>query len=66
MVVLAAGILLLPDNYVALAAALAISAAVFMVGSLIYLSFFLRCPRCSGWVAIMPKCLSCGLKLEPK
>jgi hypothetical protein len=30
---------------------------------LLYLSFCLRCPRCSGWIAI-PKCPSCGLKLE--
>lgn len=29
----------------------------------IYLTCCLRCPRCAGWI-VMPKCPSCGLKLE--
>jgi hypothetical protein len=30
-----------------------------------YVSFFLRCPRCSTWIGVgVRKCASCGLKLE--
>ncbi len=42
---------------------LAASAVVIMLATLVYVSFCMRCPRCSGWIAI-PKCPACGLKLE--
>lgn len=33
-----------------------------LLGSVVYVSFFLRCPRCSGWIGVgSSKCLSCGL-----
>ena len=43
--------------------ALAITVFLLMLAPVLYLSFFLRCPRCAGWIA-MPKCPSCGLKLD--
>lgn len=46
-----------------LGTAISVLAAVIGLGLLVYLSFFLRCPRCSSWIAI-PKCPSCGLKLD--
>jgi DMSO reductase anchor subunit len=54
--------LLSPRN-AAVAAALAIVVFVILFGHMIYLACFLRCPRCSGWIA-MPKCPGCGLGLE--
>jgi hypothetical protein len=30
-----------------------------------YISFGLRCPRCSSWVGVsVPKCASCGLRFD--
>ena len=47
----------------ALGMALAVGALVVVASGVIYISFCLRCPRCSGWI-VMPKCPACGLKLE--
>src|SRR5690242_11307641 len=55
----------IPDRYETLKVFLAIALAVVVLGMLIYLSFCLRCPRCSGWIAI-PKCPACGLRLEKR
>lgn len=38
--------------------------AVLLLAWLIYISFFLRCPRCAGWMSVRPKCITCGLRLE--
>lgn len=55
----------LREAHIAIAAALAALLAISLVGWIIYVSFFLRCPRCSGWVALTSKrCLSCWLLLE--
>ncbi len=38
---------------------------VVELGLIAYVSFFLRCPRCSSWTGlVVPKCASCGLKFE--
>jgi hypothetical protein len=45
-----------------------LASAVFLLavlGHLVYVTCCLRCPRCSGWIVI-PKCPSCGLKLDDK
>ncbi len=36
------------------------SAVLIMLATVIYVSFCLRCPRCSGWIAIA-RCPACGL-----
>jgi hypothetical protein len=42
------------------------SAVLILLGTVVYISFALRCPRCSSWIP-MPssrsKCTSCGLSL---
>jgi hypothetical protein len=36
---------------------------VLFLGAVAYISFGLRCPRCSTWViAEVPKCATCGLQ----
>jgi hypothetical protein len=52
----------LHDSHWAVITVAAVAAILFLT-PLVYLSFFLRCPRCSGRIAI-PKCPSCGLRLE--
>jgi Kef-type K+ transport system membrane component KefB len=49
------------------AIALAGSALVVMLSLVVYISFRLRCPRCSGWIPLpspSSKCTSCGLSLK--
>src|SRR5690348_15341386 len=47
------------------AVALAGAGLVVLLGAIVYVSFFLRCPRCKSWVGVaVPKCASCGLKFE--
>lgn len=57
---------LLPQPYYVLSIAAGVVAAGVGIGWFIYLSFFQRCPRCSGWIGAAPKCLACGIKLEPE
>ena len=55
----------LPDDreWILIVAAGVLMAA--MLGFLAYIAFCLRCPRCSTWISVgIPKCASCGLKLE--
>jgi hypothetical protein len=55
----------LPEKYAVLSIFLAASAALVALAVIIHISFCLRCPRCSGWIA-MPKCPACGLKLADR
>ena len=54
---------LLPERYSAVSAIAAVGLAFGSVAVLVYQACLLRCPRCSGWIAI-PKCPGCGLKLD--
>ena len=54
---------LLPESYSGMQVTLQSAGLLAGLAHLLYVSFALRCPRCSGWIAI-PKCPSCGLKLE--
>lgn len=58
-----AGLNFLPESYSWLQVVLQSVVLLALLAQFIYVSFALRCPRCSGWIAI-PKCPSCGLKLE--
>jgi uncharacterized membrane protein len=44
------------------------SAVLVMTGSALYLSFGLRCPRCSSWIppaaTSKSRCTSCGMNLQ--
>lgn len=53
----------LPERYAALSAIASVGLALCGIVALVYQACLLRCPRCSGWIAI-PKCPECGLKLE--
>ena len=53
----------LPERFSSVSAVLSILMVLGAIGVLVYRTCFLRCPRCSGWVA-MPKCVACGLTLE--
>jgi rRNA maturation endonuclease Nob1 len=49
------------------AIALAAAALFVMLSLVAYISFRLRCPRCSSWIPLpspRSKCTSCGLNLE--
>lgn len=38
---------------------------VSLMGTVVYVSFFLRCPRCSTWTGMgVNKCASCGLRYD--
>jgi hypothetical protein len=54
---------LLGESYNVLSAILAIGLFLGVVGIFVYLTCFQRCPRCAGWIVI-PKCPTCGLKLD--
>ena len=54
---------ILPDRLSSVSVGLAVVIVLGAVGLVVYRACFLRCPRCSGWVAI-PKCPACGLKLS--
>lgn len=54
----------LPEQYAAFASVAAFVAVLVGLAVFVYQACFLRCPRCSGWIAV-PKCPSCGLKLDP-
>ena len=47
----------------------ALCAALAIMGTGVYLSFGLRCPRCSSWIPVAftaeSKCTSCGMRLQP-
>lgn len=47
---------------------LAGSAVLAIIGSALYLSFGLRCPRCSSWIppaaTSKSRCTSCGMNLQ--
>lgn len=47
---------------------LAGAAVLAMIGSALYLSFGLRCPRCSSWIppaaTSKSRCTSCGMNLQ--
>src|SRR5688572_27133895 len=60
-IAIAVSVLIAPGSV--LPAIIAVTAAVILLGQLIYVSFCLRCPRCSGWI-VLPKCPSCGLGLN--
>jgi hypothetical protein len=48
-----------------LATGMAIVAVVVLLVVAGYVSFGLRCPRCSSWVGVtVPKCASCGLRFD--
>jgi hypothetical protein len=51
------------ERYDVLALILGIGLMAGVIGVLIYLTCFQRCPRCAGWIVI-PKCPACGLKLD--
>jgi len=53
----------LPERYAAVSAIVSVGVVLGGVATLVYRACFLRCPRCSGWIAI-PKCPACGLKLD--
>jgi hypothetical protein len=53
----------LPERYSAVSAIVAVGLALAGIAVLVYQACFLRCPRCSAWIAI-PKCPDCGLKLD--
>lgn len=44
-------------------------AVIAVVGCALYLSFGMRCPRCSSWIPPAPsaksRCTSCGMNLHP-
>ena len=63
MVGLTLSLQLLPERYAAVSAVVSIGLAFGIVAMFVYRACFLRCPRCSGWIAI-PKCPACGLKLD--
>jgi hypothetical protein len=48
--------------------AVATLAALTVIGAALYLSFGLRCPRCSSWIpaatSATSKCTSCGMSLH--
>ena len=54
---------LLPERYADVSAYVAVGLVLGMVAIFVYRACMLRCPRCSGWIAI-PKCPACGLKLD--
>jgi hypothetical protein len=49
--------------------AVTLCAALAVIGAGVYLSFGLRCPRCSSWIPVAftaeSKCTSCGMRLQP-
>lgn len=53
----------LPERYSSVAAVASVALVLCMVAVLAYRACFLRCPRCSGWIAIA-KCPGCGLGLD--
>lgn len=53
----------LPEQYAAFSSFAAVVAVLIGLAFFVYQACFLRCPRCSGWIAV-PKCPSCGLKLD--
>jgi hypothetical protein len=53
----------LPERFSTVAAIASVALALTGIAVLIYQACFLRCPRCSAWIAI-PKCPDCGLKLD--
>lgn len=53
----------LPEAYVPVSAIVSVAMFLGAVAIIIYRACFLRCPRCSGWIAI-PSCPACGLKLD--
>ena len=50
--------------------AVAALAALTVIGAALYLSFGLRCPRCSSWIPLATsatsKCTSCGMSLHTR
>lgn len=56
---------LVPERNDWIVIALAVSSVAGLLAVAVYVSFFLRCPRCETWVGVVvPKCASCGLKFE--
>ena len=56
---------IVPEEGMWLATGISIVAVAVMLGVAGYISFGLRCPRCSSWVGIaVPKCASCGLRFD--
>jgi hypothetical protein len=57
---------IIPNAWVQVVVATCAVAAV--IGAALYLSFGLRCPRCSSWVPPAPtarsRCTSCGMSLR--
>lgn len=53
---------LIGESYNVLSALLASGVFLGVIGIFVYLTCFLRCPRCAGWIVI-PKCPACDLKL---
>ena len=57
LILFTASLQLLPERYATIAAIASVSGALCVIAVFVYRACFLRCPRCSGWVAI-PKCPS--------
>jgi hypothetical protein len=53
----------LPERYSTVSAIAAVGLALSGIAVMVYQACFLRCPRCSAWIAI-PKCPDCGLKVD--
>ena len=57
----------LPEEREWVAIGIAAVMLVVLLGVIGYVSFGLRCPRCSSWVGVsVPKCASCGLRFDAK
>lgn len=54
---------LLRDRADAVSVVVSVVLVLGMGAILVYRACFLRCPRCSGWIAV-PKCPSCGLAFD--
>ena len=64
---LAVIVLSIPMREESSALALAGAALLVMLSLVAYISFRLKCPRCSSWIPLpspRSKCTSCGLSLE--
>jgi hypothetical protein len=70
LVVMGAGVTLwaraIPDAAVQIV--LVVCAVLIVIGAALYLSFGLRCPRCSSWIppaaTAKSRCTSCGMNLQ--
>jgi hypothetical protein len=62
MLLLVGSLIVAPEQYQTVKTILVVAIALALVGTLVYRTCFLRCPRCAGWI-VLPKC-PCGVKLE--